>query len=54
MPRLLAEIRTNQAKADTNQAKTDATLREMREKKTAGQQHLKEESMVKLDPHHER
>jgi predicted nucleic acid-binding Zn-ribbon protein len=57
MARLLAEIRnnreelkTNQAKADANQAKRDATLREMK----AGQQHLKEEIMAKLDSQYER
>jgi hypothetical protein len=35
---------------NTNQAKTDATLREMR----AGQELLKEEMLAKLDVHHER
>jgi hypothetical protein len=35
---------------DANQAKTDASLKEIR----AGQEHLKEQMMAKLDAYHER
>jgi hypothetical protein len=50
MARLLAEIRTNREETETNQAKPDATLKEMKEKiritqeeMRAGQEHLKKE-----------
>jgi hypothetical protein len=50
MARLLAEIRTNREETETNQAKPNATLKEIkeemrttREEMRAGQEHLKEE-----------
>jgi hypothetical protein len=54
MVRLLAEIRTNQAKTEASQAKTDANLKEIKEAMRAGQKLLKEEMVTKFDAHHER
>jgi hypothetical protein len=47
---LVAAIEKMDAKIDANQEKTDANLKELK----ADQEHLKEETMAKLDVHHER
>jgi hypothetical protein len=54
MERLLAKMDTNQAEIRTNQAKTDASLREMREVMLAKMETSQERMDAKIDPHHER
>jgi hypothetical protein len=54
MARLRAEIRTNQANTEDNQAKEDASLREMRAQMLAEMETNQEKMMTKLDAHYER
>jgi hypothetical protein len=47
-------MRTNREEVKPNQAKIDASLREVREETRADQELLKEEMLAKLNAHHER